>query len=56
MRRFIILDTFDIQKINSNQSVHVPADNTIGGDGCEIIILSEEGYVKYLRSLMESDS
>ena len=56
MRRFIVLDSFDIQKLNSNQSVHVPAGNSIDDNGCEIIILSEESYVQYLRSLMESDS
>lgn len=56
MRRFIILDTFDIQKLTNNEMLRLPADEIVNGDGCDIIILSETAYIEYLKSRPDGDS
>lgn len=53
MRRFLILDDSDILKIANNEMVRFPADEIFDGDGCDIIILSEEAYAEYEKFLEE---
>lgn len=50
MRRFIILDDIDVLKITHDEMVRLPADED---DDCDIIVLSEEAYAKYLKFLEE---
>ena len=53
MRRFLILDETDILKITNNEMVRIPSCEIDGGDGCDIIILSEEAYAEYEKFLRE---